>query len=242
MSPLTKSIQYLPQKTVKRTRGKTNIPGLSELQASISCRGLLTVRPADTGRYSLNPARRGVQGTFFLPEPGGVFGEGVVFAGILVALAWPFWPGGAAPRGVAIFVPVLSAPCKQKHRRVVFTIGKGDCHPESMPAPLNHLDSNEATTGVTLCLLDAANVFSVTKVCWAHDPQPHPIAKLSDYHFLLGELFTGVISMSRATAFNQRPQSSEPPSGYHLPSVDGQDMSRPLLCGHPFSDSPQGFI
>ena len=79
---------------------------------------------------------------FFLPVPGGVFGEGVVFAGILVALAWPFWPGGAAPRGVAIFVPALpSAPCEPKHGTVVFTIGEGYYHLESVPVPLNLLDS-----------------------------------------------------------------------------------------------------
>lgn len=72
--------------------------------------------------------------------PGGVFGDGVVFAGILVALAGPFWPGGATPRGVAILVPVLvSAPCKSKHGSVVFTVGKGYCYLESMP--FNHFDS-----------------------------------------------------------------------------------------------------
>lgn len=69
-------------------------------------------------------------------------GDGVVFAGILVALAGPFWPGGAAPRGVAIFVPVLaSAPWKPKQGRVVFTIRKGRCHLESMATLLNHCDS-----------------------------------------------------------------------------------------------------
>lgn len=35
----------------------------------------------------------------------------MVLAGILVALDVPFWPGVAAPRGVAIFAPILpSAP------------------------------------------------------------------------------------------------------------------------------------
>lgn len=72
--------------------------------------------------------------------PGGVFGDGVVFAGILVALAGPFWPGGAAPRGVAILVPVLvSAPCKPKHGSVVFTVEKGHCYLASMP--LNYFNS-----------------------------------------------------------------------------------------------------
>lgn len=52
-------------------------------------------------------------------------GEGVVFAGILVALAAPFWPGGAAPRGAAIFVPAFpSAPCEPNQGRKVFTVGQ----------------------------------------------------------------------------------------------------------------------
>lgn len=106
--------------------------------------------------------RTGFQRTFFLPVPGGVFGDGVVFAGILVALAGPFWPGGAAPRGVAIFVPVLaSAPCKPKHGRGVFCDRESHCHLGSMPALLNHLTltQSEAKTEVTLCLRDATNVF-----------------------------------------------------------------------------------
>lgn len=87
----------------------------------------------------------GVQRTFFLPVPGGVFGDGVVFAGILVALAGPFWPGGAAPRGVAIFVPVLvSAPCKPKHGRGGFYDWESRRHLGSMPALLNHFDSERS--------------------------------------------------------------------------------------------------
>lgn len=109
------------------------------------------------GRSGPSETRAGLQGRF-LPVPGGVFGDGVVFAGILVALAGPFWPGGAAPRGVAILVPVLvSAPCKPKHGRVVFTTGKGHWDLESMPLKIT-LIQNEATSGVTLCPHDATNV------------------------------------------------------------------------------------
>lgn len=183
-------------------RGKINISGFSELQAFISCRGLLIVRFVDIGRYSLNFVRRGVQGIFFLLESGGVFGEGVVFVGILVALVWFFWFGGVVFRGVVIFVLVLFVFCKQKYRRVVFTIGKGDCYLEFMLVLFNYFDLNEVTIGVIFCLLDVANVFLVIKVCWVYDLQFYLIVKFFDYYFFLGELFIGVISMSCVIVFN----------------------------------------
>lgn len=75
----------------------------------------------------------------FSPEPGGVFGLGVVLAGILVALDVPFWPGGAAPRGVAIFVPVFpSAPCKPNQGERFSSVTKGRSTPSS------HLDWKKA--------------------------------------------------------------------------------------------------
>lgn len=124
--------QYLPLKIVKKVEKKMHILVLVNCRHRLAIGGLEL--PGTLG------TRTGFQRTFFLPLPGGVFGDGVVFAGILVALAGPFWPGGAAPRGVAIFVPVLvSAPCKPKQGRVVFATGKGYCHLESMPAPAQPL-------------------------------------------------------------------------------------------------------
>lgn len=118
--------------------------------------------------------------------PGGVFGDGVVFAGILVALAGPFWPGGAAPRGVAIFVPgFVSAPCEP--------IGKGHCHLQPMPAPLNHSGLKEAKIGETLCLLDATNASHNCKGLLGtqtHSPAQMPSA-LNAVSLLEGTVPTG---------------------------------------------------
>lgn len=114
---------------------------LPEPQASVGYQRL-TVRASVASSPHPHPPTRIPEEALLTSTWRGLRG-GSGFAGIRVALAWPFWPGGAAPRGVAIFVPGLpSAPCKPMHSRVFFfTTGKGFCHLASMPAPLYQLDS-----------------------------------------------------------------------------------------------------
>lgn len=135
------------------------------IQCSVNCRRRSATRAELSGLPQRALPRLGFQRTALLPVPGGVFGEGVVFwvgvvfAGIRVALAGPFWPGGAAPRGVAIFVPDLpSAPCKRSMVEWFLRLGKipatrCQCQPHSTT-----VTPNEAKVGVTLCQPDTTNV------------------------------------------------------------------------------------